>query len=110
MKAWAKHLWNKARQRIRGVADDFASPTATPAVLNPLANDQGAKLRITHIFNRPVTHGVAIDLGDYTVTVAVGDVVTVASVASYVGRVAFTYTFTDGKTSGVAQIVGEFTA
>lgn len=109
MKAWAKRLWDTARQRVRGVADDFSSPTATPAELNPLANDQGAALRITHINNIKITYGDPVDLDDYTVTVDVGDLVTVTAVGGYQGPVVFKYTFTDGRTSGVAQIVGEFT-
>lgn len=109
MRRWVRQYWHRINQRVRGVADGFVSPTATPAVLNPLANDQGASLRITHINNRPVVIGVPLDFTTHTVTVALGGVVTITAVGGFTGRVSVAYTFTDGRTSGVAQLVGEFT-
>lgn len=102
-------IWQKVRERTRGVSDRFSAPTAEVVTISPLRNDQGAGLRLTHINNRPVVVDEPIDLTDFTVTVSASASVVIESVGSYTGPVRFSYRFTDGRTSGVAQIVGTFT-
>lgn len=109
-KLWLRHYWKKIQRRLRGVRDSFSVATAATAAFYPLANDQGGQLRITHISSVPIVVDEAIDLGNYTVTVAADNEITVASVASYVGPVRFTYKFTDGRSMGLGEVVGEFTA
>jgi len=110
MRLTRRHLLKKLWARLRGVPDTFSVATAGPATFYPLDNDVGPGLRLTHINNITIVVDDPIDLTDYTVTVAADGEVTVASVASYVGAVFFTYTFTDGKSSGKGEVVGAFTA
>lgn len=111
MKRWLKasHWWSRARKRVRGVRDGFTTPSATPKIIFPLRNDQGANLRITHINNVPAVLSTPIDLGDYTVTLGPNGQLTVAAQGGWTGDVAFRYYFTDGRTSGAGEVKGEFT-
>lgn len=109
MRARVRQIWDKLRQRVRGVGDSFSVSNASPVTLTPLANDQGSGLRITHVNNRLVVQGEVLDFSDFEVTVS-GNELSVEALNGYTGPVHLTYRFTDGRTSGVAEIVGEFVA
>lgn len=94
------------RGRLRATGETVSVTVDTPKEIFPLRNDQGAKLRITHIDDLPISDGgSAVDVAHGQVDLDDG-MLTFTPDSAYTGTFAFRYTVTDGKSSRVGTIKG----
>ena len=98
------------RGRLRASDETVSVTVDTPKEIFPLRNDQGRKLRITHIDDLPiVSDGDPVDVAHGQVELS-DDMLTFTPDSAYTGAFAFKYTINDGQQSRVATIKGTVTA
>lgn len=94
------------RGRLRATGETVAVTVDTAKEIFPFTNDQGRKLKITHIDDLPiVSDGAPVDVAHGQVELS-DDMLTFTPDSAYTGTFAFKYTISDGQQSRVATIKG----
>ncbi len=94
------------RGRLRATGETVAVTVDTPKEIFPLVNDQGRKLRITHVNGLPiVSDGDPVDVSHGQVELS-DDMLTFTPDSAYTGTFAFKYTVSDGQSSRIGTIKG----